>query len=69
MSFPSTVSGLIAALEEAFPEPAPRPGDPPDKVFYQAGQRSVIHWLKRKREDAGKLPPAPRPRGSGRPVR
>lgn len=69
MSFPSTVTGLIALLDEAFPEVTPKPGDAPDKIFHAAGQRSVVHWLKRMRAEAGKPPVAPRPRGSGRPVR
>lgn len=69
MSFPSTVSGLLALLDETFPEVVPAPGDTPDKIFHAAGQRSVVHWLKRRREEAGRTPLPPKPRGSGRPVR
>lgn len=69
MSFPSTASELLRLIEETFPEVTPRPGDSPDSIFFKAGQRSVYHILKRKRDEAAKPPTPPRPRGTGRAMR
>jgi hypothetical protein len=66
--FPHTVEELIRALDETFSEVVPAPGDSPDKIFHAAGQRSVVLYLKKWRASAGNEPPAPRQRGSGRPV-
>lgn len=66
--FPHTVTELIDELDKLYPEVVSRPGDSPEKIFYAAGQRSVVLHLKQLRESAGKDPAAPRPRGSGRPV-
>lgn len=69
MRFPNTTEELIRALDENyFPENIPTPGDAPDKVFWEAGQRSVVQFLKQWRDRAGDPPPTPRQRGKGRPV-
>lgn len=67
--FPHTVTELLDQLDATFPEVVAQPGEPLDKIFYATGQRSVVLYLKKWRESAGKEPPSPRQRGSGRPVR
>lgn len=69
MSFPSTASELLRLIEETFPEVTPKPGDSHDDIMFKAGQRSVYHILKRRRDEAAKPPAPPRQRGVGRSVR
>lgn len=70
MSFPDTVDGLIDLLDRTFPEPAIGPDDTMDKIKYDAGQRAVITWLKRRRQQAlaERFPSGPKKRGEGRRV-
>ena len=37
---------LLERLEELIPEPRITPGTPMESVMYNAGKRSVIHWIK-----------------------
>lgn len=67
-SFPNSVDDLIQALDERFPEVAPDPSADMSKVMHQAGQRSVVLYLKQWRANASKEPPIRRQRGSGRRV-
>lgn len=68
MSFPNSVDDLIRDLDTKFPELAIAADTPLDAIRFQAGQRSVIHFLKTWR--AQSLAPAapPRSRGEGRRV-
>lgn len=63
--FPLTVTELMQALEERYPEPSPRPGDGPDDIYYKAGQRSVVTQLRAWRDGAGANPIRTK-RGAGR---
>lgn len=65
MSFPLTVSELLEALETWHPEPVVNPTDSLAKIMFDAGRRSVVLDLLRRRElDA---PPVLREaRGQGR---
>lgn len=73
MRFPNTVDDLIELLDRTFPEATPKPGEDSDTIFYAAGQRSVVNWLKSRRKRAleNNLDPdrAVRKRGQGRNVR
>lgn len=69
MTFPNTVDDLIRALDGLFAEVTPQPGDDPDKIFYDAGRRSVVRYLKQWRASASTPPPTSRQRGQGRDVR
>lgn len=52
MTFPATVEELMQFLNERYPEPQPRPGEPLDQVMWDAGRRSVFLELKQLREAA-----------------
>jgi hypothetical protein len=67
--FPSSVDMLIDELDKRFPEPAIGPDDTMDKIKFDAGQRSVVTYLKRWRAQAAAGPAPPQPRGQGRRVR
>lgn len=42
---------LIDTLEKAFPQITIEPGTNPDNIMYNAGERHVIEWLKRHKQD------------------
>jgi len=67
MSFPNSVDDLIAELDRRFPEPAIGPNTTMDQIKFDAGQRSVVQFLKTWRAQPLKEPTAPR-RGSGRQI-
>lgn len=65
---PNTAEELIQLLDRAIPEPTPRPGEPTDKLMWEAGRRSVVLMLKEWK--AGSIPkPLREKRGEGRIVR
>lgn len=67
MKLPNTVSELIQLLDQNIPEPAPRPGDPSDKIMWDAGRRSVVLMLRE--WEKGSVPALLREkRGQGRRV-
>lgn len=68
MRFPNTVDDLIAELDRRFPETVPEPGNDHSEIMFAAGRRSVVTFLKRWRENAGKPPAPPKERGRGRPA-
>lgn len=51
-TLPNTVEELIQLLDELIPEPAPRPGDAPDQIMFNAGRRSVVRQLHELRRTA-----------------
>lgn len=68
MKLPNTGEELILLLDQMIPEPTPRPGDPADKMMWEAGRRSVVLMLKEWR--SGSVPkPLREKRGEGRIVR
>lgn len=68
MSFPNSVDDLIEDLDKRFPEPAIGPNDTMDKIKYDAGQRSVVAFLKQWRSQSISGEAPARVRGAGRSV-
>ena len=67
-AFPNTPDDLIKDLDVMFPEPAIGPQDSMADIQYEAGQRSVIQFIKQWRAHPAQSPTPPR-RGQGRPTR
>lgn len=67
-AFPNTPDDLIRELDRMFPEPAIGPDASMDKIKYDAGQRSVVLFLKQWRAHPQQAPEVPS-RGAGRSTR
>lgn len=48
ITLPVVSEELIAALDSAFQRPEVSPGVDRDNLMYQAGQRSVVEWIREK---------------------
>ena len=46
IQLPYTVDELIKVLDKIYPEKAPELKDNDKTVWFKAGQRSVVNWLK-----------------------
>lgn len=51
LNFGLTVEQLLLDLEVAFPQQRPEPSDRMQHIMFNAGQRSVIEYIKRVIED------------------
>ncbi len=64
-AFPNTVDDLLAELDRIFPEPVIAADTSMDEIKYDAGQRSVVLFLKKWRANPQQEAAPPR-RGAGR---
>ena len=44
-------NALVSELEENFPPPLPTPFQSIEQIMYEAGQRSVVEWVKNKMDE------------------
>lgn len=51
LNFGLTVEQLLIDLESAFPHCRPEPSDKMKRIMFNAGQRSVIEFIKQRLED------------------